>query len=151
MNWILTAVFINSMILIHILVYNSPLPMHKHWLYELVEKICELRDKSLEVRDNSEICILYSITYEINTSVQFSCSVVFDSLRPHGLQHTRLPCPSPTSGVYPNSCPYIDDAIQPSHPLSFPSPPAFCLSQHRGLFQWVSSSHEVAKVLEFQF
>ena len=38
-------------------------------------------------------------------SVQFSCSVVSDSLRRHGLQHTRLPCPSPTPGVYSNSCP----------------------------------------------
>ena len=44
----------------------------------------------------------------------------------------------------------IGDAIQPSHPLSSPSPPAFNLSQHQGLFQWVSSSHQVAKVLEFQ-
>ena len=42
------------------------------------------------------------------------------------------------------------DASQPSHLLSSPSPPAFNLSQHQGLFQWVSSSHEVAKVLEFQ-
>ena len=42
------------------------------------------------------------------------------------------------------------DAIQPSHPLLFPSPPAFNLSQHQGLFQWVSSLHQVAKVLEFQ-
>ena len=44
----------------------------------------------------------------------------------------------------------ISDAIQPSHPLSSPSPPAPNLSQHQGLFQWVNSSHEVAKVLEFQ-
>ena len=39
------------------------------------------------------------------------------SLRPHELQHTRPPCPSPTSGVHSNSCPSISDAIQPSHPL----------------------------------
>ena len=39
------------------------------------------------------------------TSVQFSCSVVSDSLRPQGLQHARLPCPSPTPGAYSNSCP----------------------------------------------
>ena len=44
----------------------------------------------------------------------------------------------------------VDDAIQPSHPLLPPSPPAFNLSQHQGLFQWVSSSHQVAKVLELQ-
>ena len=44
----------------------------------------------------------------------------------------------------------VSDAIQPSHPLSSPSPPAFNLAQHQGFFQWVSSSHQVAKVLEFQ-
>ena len=43
----------------------------------------------------------------------------------------------------------LGDAIQTSHPLSPPSPPAFNLSQHQGLLQWVSSSHQVAKVLEF--
>ena len=44
----------------------------------------------------------------------------------------------------------VGDAIQPSHPLSSPPPPTFSLSQHWGLFQGVSSSHQVAKVLEFQ-
>ena len=44
----------------------------------------------------------------------------------------------------------VIDAIQPSRPLSSPSPPAFNLSQHQGLFKGVSSSHQVAKVLEFQ-
>ena len=43
----------------------------------------------------------------------------------------------------------VSNAIQPSHPLSAPSPPAFNLSQHQGLFKWVSSSHQMAKVLEF--
>ena len=43
----------------------------------------------------------------------------------------------------------VGDAIQPSHPLSSPSPPAPNPSQHQGLFQWVNSSHEVAEVLEF--
>ena len=45
----------------------------------------------------------------------------------------------------------VSDAIQPSHPLSSPSPSAPNPSQHQSLFQWVNSSHEVAKVLEFQF
>ena len=44
----------------------------------------------------------------------------------------------------------VGDAIQPSHPQSSPSMPAFTLSQHQGLFQWISSSHQVAKVLEIQ-
>ena len=45
---------------------------------------------------------------------------------------------------------WVSDAIRPSHPLSSLSPPAFNLSQHQGLFKWVSPSHQVAKVLEFQ-
>ena len=45
---------------------------------------------------------------------------------------------------------WVRDAIQPSHPLSSPSPPALNLSQYQGLFQWVSSLQQVAKVLEFQ-
>ena len=65
---------------------------------------------------------------------QFSCSVVSASLRPHGLQHARPPCPSLNPGACSNSCPLSCDAIQPSHPLSSPSP-AFSLSQHQGLFQ----------------
>ena len=44
----------------------------------------------------------------------------------------------------------VSDAIQPSHPLSFPSPPASNPSQHQSLFQWINSLHEVAKVLEIQ-
>ena len=44
----------------------------------------------------------------------------------------------------------VSDVIQPSHPLSPPSPPAFNLSQHQGLFKWVSLSQQLAKVLEFQ-
>ena len=45
---------------------------------------------------------------------------------------------------------WVGDATQPSHPLLSPSPPALNLSHHQGLFQWVNSSHDVAKVLEFQ-
>ena len=71
-------------------------------------------------------------------SVQFSHSVVSDSLQPHGLQHARLPCPSPTPGACSNSCP-SNRWCHPSHPLSSLSPPAFSVSQHQGLFQWVSS------------
>ena len=77
----------------------------------------------------------------------FSCSVVSDSLWPHGLQHARLPCPSPSPGACSNGCPL--SAIQPSHLLA-PSPPAFNLSQRQGLFQWVSSSPELAKGLDLQ-
>ena len=84
------------------------------------------------------------------SSFQFSCSVVSDSLQPHELQQARLPCPSPTPRACSTLVHQVSDAIQPTHLLSSPSLPAFNLSQHQGLFKWVSSLHQVAKVLEFQ-
>ena len=75
-----------------------------------------------------------------------------DSLWPHGLEHARLPCSSPTPRAYSNSCPLSHgDAIQPSHPLSSPSPSAFNLSHHQGLFQWVSSLLRWPKYWCFSF
>ena len=75
------------------------------------------------------------------SSVQFSRSVVSDSLRPHELQHIRPPYPSPTPRVYPNSCP-LSWWCHPTISSSVvPSPPVLNLSQHQGLFKWVSSSH----------
>ena len=63
-----------------------------------------------------------------------------NSLQPHGLQHARDPCPSLSPGVCSNThVHWVSDTIQPAHPLPPPSPPAFNLSQHQGLFQWVSS------------
>ena len=72
--------------------------------------------------------------------IQFSRSVVSDSLRLHESHHIRPPCPSPTPGVYQTHVYRVSDAIwcqwcQPSHPLSFPSP-APNPSQHQGLFEW---------------
>ena len=84
------------------------------------------------------------------SSVQISLSVVSDSLLTHESQHARPPCPSPTLEFTQTHVHWVCDAIQPYHPLSSPSPPAPSPSQHQGLFQWVSSSNEVAKVLEFQ-
>ena len=82
--------------------------------------------------------------------VQFSHSVVSDSLQLHGLQHARLPCPSPTPGAYSNSRPlnwWCHPTISSSVVL-FSS----CLQsfQHQGLFQWASTLRQVDKVLEFQ-
>ena len=78
-------------------------------------------------------------------SIQFSCSVTSDSLRPHGLQHARLPVHHQLPELTQTHVHWVSDTIQSSHPLSSPSPPAFNLSQHLGLFQWVSSLHQVAK------
>ena len=81
---------------------------------------------------------------------QISRSVMSDTLRPHGLQHARLPCLSPTPTACSNSCP---SSWWCHSTLSSSVVPFFsCLnrSQHQGLFQWVSSLHQVAKVLEPQ-
>ena len=83
-------------------------------------------------------------------SVQFSHSVMSNSLRLHELEHARPPCPSPTPESTQTNVHWVRDVIQPSNPLSSPSPPAPNPSQHQGVFQWVNSSHEVAKILEFQ-
>ena len=68
------------------------------------------------------------------SSVQCSCSVVSNPLQPHESQHTRPPCPSPIPGVHSNHVHGVCDAIQPSHPLSSPSPSPDP-SQHKGLFE----------------
>ena len=91
-----------------------------------------------------------TIFSSIFRSVQFSHSVLSDSLRPHESQHTRPPCPSPTSRVHSDSHPsnqWCHPAIS-SSVIPFSSCPH--PSQHQSLFQWVNSSHEAAKVLEFQ-
>ena len=80
----------------------------------------------------------------------FSCSAASDSLRPHGLQHARLPCPSPSPRTGWNSCP----SSRWCHPTISSSgvPFSSCLRclPHQGLFQWVSSSHRVATGSELQ-
>ena len=82
--------------------------------------------------------------------IQFSSVAQSNSLQPHGLHNTRLPCRSLTPKAYSNPCP----SSQWCHPTNWtsvtPSPPTFNLSQHQGLFKTVSSLYQVAKVLEFQ-
>ena len=86
---------------------------------------------------------------ELEVSVQFSCSVLSDSLQPHGLQHSSLPYISQLPELAQTHVHRVSDAIQLSCSLSSSSPPDFNLFQHQGLFQWVNSSHQVTKVLEF--
>ena len=91
-----------------------------------------------------------SVFMNLTLVLLFSRSVTSSSLQPHGLQHARLPCLSLSPEFVQTLVHWVGDAIQPSHPLSSPSPPAFNLSQHQGLFKRDSSSHQVAKALEFQ-
>ena len=78
------------------------------------------------------------------SSVAQSCPVS-NSLRPHGLQQPGFPVLHHLMELAQIHVHWVGDAIQPSPPLSPPSPPAFSLSQHQGLFQWVICSYQVAK------
>ena len=124
---------------------NSGLVVHA----DSSTEICNLADKNVPSWQPSSLLFTFK-TWCSEVSVQFSCSVVSDSLWTHGPQHARTPCPSQTPRVCKTHVYWISDAIQPSHPLLSPSPPAFNLSQHQGLFKLVSSLHQVAKALEFQ-
>ena len=86
-----------------------------------------------------------------NLLLLFSHSVMSNSLWLHGLQLARLPCPSPSPNFAQTHVHWVDDAIQLSHLLWSPSPPALNLSQYQCLFQWVSSLHKVAKYWRFSF
>ena len=81
------------------------------------------------------------------SSVTQSCPTLCD---PMNCSTPGLPAHQQLPEITQTHVHQVGDAIQPSHPLSSPSPPAPNPSQHQGLFQWVNSSREVAKVLEFQ-
>ena len=96
---------------------------------------------------------LWPMLYGLHSSlpdVQFSHSVMSDSLRPHWLRHARLPCPSPAPGACSNSCPWSQWCWLPSPPRSSPYP-AFNLSQHQDLFRWVSLHIRWPKNWSFSF
>ena len=84
------------------------------------------------------------------SSVQFSDSVVSNSWKPMDRSMPGLPVHHQLLEFTQTHVHWVGDTIQPSHPLLSPSPPALNLSQPQGLFKWVSSLHQVAKVLEFQ-
>ena len=88
----------------------------------------------------------YTQRFQFNSVVQ-SCPTLCD---PMGCSTPGFPVHTQLLEFIQTHAHRVGDTFQPSHPLSFPSPPACNPSRHQGLFQWVSSSHEVAKVLEFQ-
>ena len=98
---------------------------------------------------------------EGESSVQISRSVMSDTSPPHGLQLTRVPCPSTTPGACSTHVHRVGDAVQPSHPLLSPFPPAFNLSQHQGALhiRWpkywsftfsISPSNEYSGLISFR-
>ena len=88
--------------------------------------------------------LLFSLLVNSVTQLCLTLSDPMDCRTPVFPVHHQLPELTQTHAHW------VGDAIQPSHPLSTPSPPVFNLSQHQGLFQWVSTSHQVARVLELQ-
>ena len=86
-----------------------------------------------------------SCIYTMEYSVQFSHSLGSNSLQPHGLQHARLPCPSPTPSSCSNSCP-LSQWCYPNISSSV-VPFSFCLQyfQDQGIFQWIGSSYRLTK------
>ena len=118
------------------------------WLYSLQPKM----EKLYTVSSNKTGSWLWLRSWTLSCQVQFSsvsqsCPTLCEPMNrstPGLPVHHQLP---EFTQAYAH---WVSDAIQPSHPLSSPSLPALNLFQHRGLFQWVSSSHQVAKVLELQ-
>ena len=110
---------------------GEPLPLHQALYY-----------KSLTI-----IAKLFSTHYQSVSSAAQLCPTLHD---PMDCSMPGFPVHHQILELTQRHVHWVGDAIQLSHPLSSPSPPAFNLSQHKGLFQWVSSSYQVAKVLDFQ-
>ena len=113
------------------------------WIHQKITLFYSQMGKMGPVKDRNDM----DLTPVQFSSVTQSCPTICDPMNhstPGLPVHHKLPEFTQTH-VH-----RVRDAIQPSHPLSSPSPPAPNPSQHQGLFKWVSSSHQVAKVLEFQ-
>ena len=102
-----------------------------HWLCQIMHWLCQIMHWLCQFRS------VQSLSH-VQLSNTMDCSMPGFPVHHQLLQLAQTP-------VH-----WVSDAIQPSHPLSSASPPTFNLSQHQDLFQRVSSSHQVAKVLEFQ-
>ena len=107
-----------------------------------------LRKSSLTSLHQSLSLPYFLFTSKLFSSVQFSSSVVSDSWWPHEPQHTRPPCPHQLLEFTQTHVHWVGDANQPSHPLSSPTTLALNLSQHQGIFQWICSLDQMAKILE---
>ena len=114
----ISSLWLNNILLCVLYIY---IHLYLHWIF-----IYTFSPPFFLLLKNTEVVSI--------SSVQFSCSVMSDSLRPHELQHTSPPCPSPTLGVYPNSCPLsrwchptISSSVIPfsSCPQSFPASGSF--------------------------
>ena len=114
---------------------------HIHWVGDAIQSAHPLLSPSPPT---------FSLSQHHFSSVQLSRSVISDPCDRMNHSMPGLPVHHQLLESIQTHVHRISDAIQPSHPLLSPYPPALNLAQHQGLFQWVSSSHQVAKGLEFQ-
>ena len=128
---------------------------HVHWVDDAIQPFHPLSSPSppaLNLSQHQGLCKWASSSHQVSSSVQFS-SVAKSCLTlcyPKNCSTPGLPVHHHFPEFTQTHVHRVGDAIQPSHPRSSPSPPAPNPSRHQGLFQWVNSSHEVAKLLEFQ-
>ena len=139
-EWLLFIIYLLINNIYHLFINTTLL---KEYMHVYVKYTCVY--KSLLV---SYVAVTNYCKFSGFNSVQFSCLVMsypMDCSAPVFPVHHQLPRLAQTH-VH-----QVGDAIQPSHPLLSPSPPAFNLSQPQGLFKWVSSSHQVATVSDLSF
>ena len=116
--------------------------VHVHWVGDIHTHICSKIYLYVQKYIYISICFYFYVR-----SVAQSCLTLCD---PMNCSTPGLPVHHQLPEFTQTHIHWVSDAIQPSHPLSSPSPPAPNPPQHQSLFQWVNSSREVAKVLEFQ-
>ena len=120
------------------------------WKVTNVDSILKSRDITLSTKVHLVKSMVFPVVMygcDHFSSVAQSCPTLS---YPMGCIRPDLPVHNQLQELTQTHVHWVGDAIQPSHPLSSPSPPTFNVVQHQGLFKWVSSLHQVAKVLEFQ-
>ena len=138
-----------------------PLPPqpHQHLLFGLILVTAILTDVRLSLvvlicvslrLANVEHLFMCLLAFCMKVSLLLSCSVMSNSCDPTDYGTPGFPVLNYLPKIAQTHIHWVGHAIQPFHPWSPPSPPALNLSQHQGLFQWVGSLHQVARVLEPQ-
>ena len=120
---------------------------HKYYQFSHICITEHLSGWKQKLADNRTRYLNWIICWCHFSSVAQSCQTLCD---PMNCNKPGLPAHQQHPELAQTHVHRVGDSIQTSHPLSSPSPPVFSLSQHQGLFKWVGSSHQVAKVLEFQ-
>ena len=121
------------------------------WEIPWTEESGRLQSMVLQRVEKDWVTNTFTFTVLIVLLLLFSHSALSNTFQTYALHTPGFPVLHHFLELAQTHVHWVGDAIQPSHPLLSPSHPAQNLSQHQGLFQWVSSSHQVAKVLELQF